>query len=102
MKCPNNDDEFKQFKEQINDLERDITLGKIRLVSFTGGPKEGDDVFMRWEDGHPRTLKQFFIVPNVFKFSEPVEQAEYEWHIKDEIFVFTGRTKQGLIRRREK
>jgi hypothetical protein len=93
------EDEFEQFKKQVNDLECDITLGKVRSVSFAGGPKDGDNVFMNWENGHPKTLKQFFIVPNVFKFSEPVEKAEYEWCIKDEIFVFTGRTKQDFIQR---
>ncbi len=89
----------KKLKQQINDLKRDLILGKVREVSFIGGPKDGDGVFIKYENGHPKSLKRFFIVPNIFKFSEPVEKAEYEWCFKDEVFIFTGQTKQEKIER---
>jgi len=90
--------EFKQFKEQLDHLDQEIMMGTVKSVLFVDGPKAGETLLMNWKDGKPCHLKMFMIVPRMFKLSEPVKKAEYEWNIDDEVFEFTGRTKVDFAR----
>lgn len=90
-------DEFKKLKQDIDQLYHDLLKGTVNTVNFVGGPKDGDEALIEWEDGRPKKLQMYFCVPKIFKITERILQAEYKWDIVSNNFLFTGKIKEEFL-----
>jgi len=89
---------YDELQEGLDKINLELDLGTRMSAVFEDGPRAGTDLLVRCENGIPKTMRGFFIVDNIFIFSEKTLQAEYLWDISKAAFVYTGATKMDFVK----